>query len=121
MSNICPEYTWCTDAYPGHLQEHCHGFSFHAVAEESSVHVNVSHVDENAAGDWSVWIDFSEWIIEATSDEEFGTEIDREFANLRSIVDQIETRVRAFHAAHVGAPLKRQADVVERLEALADR
>lgn len=120
-ASACPEFAWCTDTNPAHLAEHFHGFSFDAVADESTVHVHVSlTTDPRETQEWSVWMDYSPWTIDADSDEKLGSEISREFANMRSVLHQIEARVRAFHAAHVGAPLKRQADVVDRMEALAD-
>ncbi len=120
-ATACPEYSWCTDTDPAHLREHFHGFSFDATAERDTVGVHVSlTVDPREPRTWCIWMDYSPWTIDAESDEKLGSEIEREFTNMRSILDQIEARVRAFHAAHVGAPLKRQTDVVDRTEALAD-
>ncbi len=117
----CPTYTWCDERSPSHVGEDVHGVTFDVVAGESSVNVSIHRCDRSAEDSWHLSIDFGEWCTDAETSSELGPEIDREFTALRSIVDQIEARVRAFHAANVGTAIKRPSGIREHMEHLADR
>lgn len=121
MSEIaCPMFGWCEFTDAEHITEDLHGFEFVVVAEESSVDVRVFHGTRQNEDDWSVNVDFGDWVIETATTASLGDELDREFTNLRSIVDQIEARVREFHRRHVGTAVRRNTDVDEHLRRLAD-
>ncbi len=121
MSEIaCPMFDWCEFENSEHITEDLHGFEFVVVAEESSVDVRVFHGTRENEDDWSINMDIGDWVIETATTASLGDELDREFTNLRSIVDQIESRVREFHRRHVGTAVRRNADVDEHLRRLAD-
>ncbi|MDJ1113788.1 hypothetical protein [Microbacterium dauci] len=94
--------------------------TFDAIAEESTVEVSVSHWNDPGEDDWHITIDIGPWEINTNSTPALAAELDREFANLRSIVDQVEARVREFHRQHVGLAVRRQVGVDEHLLRLAD-
>jgi hypothetical protein len=116
----CPAFEWCDDTDPAHLPEKVHSTLFEAVAEESKVPVTVSHDSDPGADGWHVSIELGPWDIDSKSTAAFAAELDREFANLRSIVDQVESRVREFHRLYVGSTVRRQVGVDEHLLRLAD-
>ncbi|MDT3343886.1 hypothetical protein [Microbacterium aquilitoris] len=121
MSEItCPMFDWCEFTSAEHITEDLHGFEFVVVAEESSVDVRVFHGTREGEDDWSINMDIGDWVIETATTASFGDELEREFWNLRSIVDQIEARVREFQRRHVGMAVRRNADVDENLRRLAD-
>ncbi|WP_020097406.1 hypothetical protein [Microbacterium sp. 11MF] len=73
-----------------------------AKSDDSEVRVYGSHlvpIDGFDTDDWTATLDLSEWSITAHTVGELGDAIDREFADLRTIVDQMEAAVRAWHAS----------------------
>ena len=116
----CPQFDWCEFTNPEHITEDMHGIQFTVAAEESSVEVRISHGTRDGEDAWSINMDIGDWAIETQTSAALGRELDREFADLRSIVDQIENRVRSFHRLHVGSSVRRPVGVDEDLLKLAD-
>lgn len=121
MSQLkCPQFDWCEFTNPDHITEDMHGIEFVVVAQESSVDVRIFHGTRDGEDDWTINMDIGDWEIQTQTSAALSRELDREFANLRSIVDQIEDRVRIFHRLHVGGSVRRQVGVDEDLLKLAD-
>ncbi|MEV5042720.1 hypothetical protein [Microbacterium sp. LMI1x-1-1.1] len=103
--NTCPKCGWCQlehttqDEFErdGHF-----GAIIDAKAGDSEVRVYGSHlipIDGFDTDEWTATLDLSEWSITARTVTELEAVIGREFADLRAIVDQMETAVRAWHSS----------------------
>lgn len=94
----CPIHAWCTDTEVGHIKDEIHSANLgDAVAGGSQVSVRISHDEEHGStDDWILTIDLGEWIVGGNSNE-LASEIKREFADVRSIIDQAEAKAWAFY------------------------
>lgn len=101
----CAIHEWCQEEQPEHETDYYHyrrlADAAAGDADDAGVGLSVVHYEQPGEDEWSFsfWMP-DEWYIRADT-ATIATEIDKEFADLRSIVDQLEANVRAFHQRHI--------------------
>lgn len=93
----CETYTWCLESQREHMtdEEDHYGPIVDARSGRGSVRV---WADKRPGEGWVILLDDLERRVSAPNLTELGKEVEREFRDIRSIVDQMEAAITAWHA-----------------------
>lgn len=93
----CATYSWCVETDREHNTDDDDHYGEVATARAGERAVRI-WADQRPGVGWVILLDDLEWRISAPNLTELGKEVEREFRDIRSIVDQMEVAITAWHA-----------------------